>query len=126
MNGQQTGPPDRPPRPLTLRLLLLVLVPLALLGMFDLGLRAVFHFNIAPLYRVKVGMTQEQVRHMLDEPDRVVTAGPSAPPDYHLSGWGYDGHPLRHELWLYFRLTAALYVYFDSSNRVEHVFIGYT
>ena len=72
---------------------------------------------------IKPGMTEAQVRAKLGEPALVYGKGVS-PDEYCVRGWACNRSEIRNRLLIYKAGEPIAYVYFDSSDRVEHVYVG--
>ena len=72
---------------------------------------------------IKNGMSEEQVRAALGEPHFIHQRGVS-PNQYCREGWAGDRHPIEDHLLIYHGGEPIVYVYFDQTNHVEHVYIG--
>ena len=75
-------------------------------------------------FRAMKSKTESEVRSALGEPQRVYERA-TAPVDYYEKGYTYEQRPITNKVFIYFGEPDLIaYVYFDSSNRVEHVFVG--
>jgi SmpA / OmlA family len=72
---------------------------------------------------ISVGMTEEQVRQNLGEPTFVHQRG-AQPEIYCVQGWACERREIQHKLLIYRGVEPIAYVFFDSSGKVEHVFVG--
>jgi hypothetical protein len=72
---------------------------------------------------IRPRMTEMQVREKLGEPAYTYTKGTS-PDEYCVRGWACERREIRHRLLIYKAGEPIAYVYLDSSDRVEHVFVG--
>lgn len=106
-----------------------VLVGVALLIITGAALSLVLHkqFDNDPnvqRFRSMEGKTESEVRRALREPLRVYEKA-IAPSDYYDKGYTYEQRPITSKVFIYFGEPDLIaYIYFDSSNRVEHVFVG--
>ena len=72
---------------------------------------------------INVGMTEEQVRQNLGEPTFVHHRG-AQPDTYCVPGWSCERREIQHKLLIYRGIEPIAYVFFNPSDRVEHVFVG--
>jgi hypothetical protein len=72
---------------------------------------------------IERGMTEAQVREKLGAPASVYGKGVS-PDEYCVSGWACDRSEIKNRLLIYKGGEPIAYIYFDSSDRVEHVYVG--
>ena len=73
--------------------------------------------------KVKVGMSEAQVRDMLGEPYKEYTRE-NAPQDYYVEGWEYEQRQIKKKVLIFIEGSPICYVYFDASGKVEHTFVG--
>ncbi len=106
-----------------------VLVGVALLIVAGAALSLVLHkqFDNDPnvqRFRSMKAKTETEVRSALGEPQRVYEKA-TAPADYYEKGYTHERRSITNKVFIYFGEPDLIaYVYFDSSNRVEHVFVG--
>lgn len=106
-----------------------VLVGVALLIVAGAALSVVLHkqFDNDPnvqRFRSMKGKTETEVRGALGEPQRVYEKA-TAPADYYEKGYTHEQRPITNKVFIYFGEPDLIaYIYFDTSNRVEHVFVG--
>lgn len=75
-------------------------------------------------FRAMEGKTESEVRSALGKPQRVYEKE-TAPADYYERGYTHEQRPITNKVFIYFGDPDLIaYIYFDSSNRVEHVFVG--
>ena len=72
---------------------------------------------------IRRGMTEKEVRVVLGEPVRVYSKGVS-PDEYCVPGWACERREILHRLLIYQRGEPIAYVFIDSSDRVEYVYVG--
>ncbi len=71
----------------------------------------------------KVGMTEEEVRSRLGNPQYEYTKE-SAPADYYVSGWSHKKRDISHKVLIYQEGEPICYVWIDAAGKVEDVFVG--
>lgn len=106
-----------------------VLVALGLLIVAGATLSFVLHrrFDDEPgvqRFRALNGKTEAEVRSALGEPQRIYEKS-TAPRDYYEKGYTHEKRAITNKVFIYFGNPDLIaYIYFDGSNRVEHVFVG--
>ncbi len=71
----------------------------------------------------KAGMTEEDVRSRLGEPQYEYTKE-SAPADYYVGGWEHKKRDISHKVLIYQKGEPICYVWIDATGKVEDVFVG--
>ena len=80
--------------------------------------------EIARFDSIEPGMTEQQVRHLVGEPGEVHEKD-AAPQDYYVEGYTYERRPITNKVFIYWYGSDHIaYIWFDPSNRVEHVYLG--
>lgn len=75
-------------------------------------------------FRAMEGKTELEVRSSLGEPQRIYEKV-TAPADYYERGYSHEKRPITNKVFIYIRDPDLIaYIYFDSADRVEHVFVG--
>lgn len=75
-------------------------------------------------FHAMVGKTEAEVRRTLGEPARVHEKA-TARGEYYEKGFTYERRPITNKVFIYFAEPDLIaYLYLDSANRVEHVFVG--
>jgi outer membrane protein assembly factor BamE (lipoprotein component of BamABCDE complex) len=75
------------------------------------------------LRKVKVGMSEQEVRSILGVPQHEYE-GATAPTPYYVKGWAYKERPITNKVLIYIRSEPIAYVWIDQNGRVEDVFVG--
>lgn len=72
---------------------------------------------------VKVGMADEEVTNLLGNPYKIYYKG-TAPTNYYVEGYTYKKRDIPNKVFIYIGAEPIAYIYFDSQNKVEDVFVG--
>ena len=72
---------------------------------------------------VQLGMTETQVRALLDEPYKVYGAAENQT-RYYIPGYSYEQRPITNKVLIYVGTEAIAYIYLNHDDRVEHLFVG--
>ena len=73
--------------------------------------------------QLRVGLTQEEIRQRLGEPELRYEAD-AAPDRYYVDGWAYREREITSEVWIFIVGEPICYVWFDEDDRVEDWFVG--
>lgn len=82
-----------------------------------------FAADYEELRKVKIGMSEQEVRSILGAPQHEYTRA-NAPTPYYVKGWAYKERPITNRVLIYIRSEPIAYVWIDHNGRVEDVFIG--
>ena len=77
----------------------------------------------AEFRKIKVGMTEAEVRAALGKPLHEYTQK-SAPSPYYVKGWTYKERPISSKVLIYIKAEPIAYIWIDGRGRVEDVFVG--
>ena len=86
-------------------------------------METVFQKDYAAFRSIQVGMSDEQVRNILGEPNKIFERS-TAPKNYYVAGYAHKEREIGNKVFIYVRNEPIAYVYFDNRNRVEDVFVG--
>ena len=106
-----------------------VLIGIAALVVAGAALSLVLHrqFDSDPTvqrFRGMQGKTEAEVVSALGPPQRKYEKA-TAPAEYYEKGYTFEERPITNKVFIYFANPDRIaYLYFDRSNRVEHVFVG--
>jgi hypothetical protein len=77
----------------------------------------------AEFRKIKVGMTEAEVRTALGEPLHEYTQK-SAPSPYYVKGWTYKERRISNKVLIYIKAEPIAYIWIDGRGCVEDVFVG--
>ena len=75
------------------------------------------------LRKIKVGMSEPEVRSIVGAPRHEYTRA-TAPAPYYVTGWAHKKRPITNKVLIYIRAEPIAYVWIDQTGRVEDVFVG--
>lgn len=87
------------------------------------GPHPVFKQDYDRFHAITVGMTEQEVRQKLGEPNHIHEKA-TAPSDYYVKGYSFKERPITNKVLIYIALEPIAYVYLDNQGRVEEVFVG--
>ena len=80
--------------------------------------------EIACFESIRPGMTEQQVRHLVGEPDEMYEKD-TAPAHYYADGYSYEQRPISNKVLIYwYGADDIAYIWIGPKGRVEHVFLG--
>ena len=103
--------------------IVLVLVAVAYLARSQRTMEKMFKEDYAAFRSIQIGMSEEQVKNILGEPNKILNKS-TAPKNYYVQGYAYKEREIGNKVFIYIRNEPIAYVYFDDRNRVEDVFVG--
>jgi len=75
------------------------------------------------IWTIRVGMSEDEILNKLGTPDRVYYKA-TAPVNYYVDGYIYKIREIDNKVLIWIDTKAVTYVYLDTENRVEDLFIG--
>lgn len=105
-----------------LTFVVLVVAPIAAFGVL---LWATDFFGHEELRnRLRIGMTEAQVRDAMQREPTHVYHRDTAPRDYYVDGWSCRERAITGKVWIFVCGEPICYVWFDRSGVVEDIFVG--